>query len=331
MKHVIFGDSHIHPFGQFSTGDGKHNSRVLKTLEVIDQVREYAKHFGITSAIHLGDVFHSRVSQRYEYFNQTYETFRKFKQDGIDLTIIMGNHDMVTKDGSVTTIDSFQDIADIVKGPQGLWNGIVAMPYNSNFPQVIEWLKGIESQAIVLHHLDIIGCDTGLGYVSEIGIGRDNFERFKLSLGGHYHKRQEVLPNCWYLGCCCPQNFTERDQPGHFCVLDDETVEVQTFTTLAPIFREMDPNEDKDQVKFGGAYVRVKADPHPLYDNVLEELGALAWSYTPEKKKSEVLQREQGISMGTSVEQLVETYSNVHAGELPIKEVTKMGLELLQE
>ncbi len=335
---LFFSDLHIHPFSQFSTGDGKYNSRVLKTLEVVDQIREYAKHFGITTVVCGGDVFHSRISQRYEYFNQTYKTFRRFKQDGIDLTIIMGNHDMVTKDGSVTTVDSFQDIATIVRHPSALQTNhqsVWLIPYTSDFGQAVDWLNAQDKSRIILHHLDIIGCDTGLGYVSEIGIGRDNFERFRLSLGGHYHKRQEVLKNCWYLGCCCPQNFTERDQPGHFCVLDDETAEVQTFTTLAPIFREMDPDQQQVLVTgsdyIHGAYVRIKADPHPLYDQEMEKRGALAWSYAPEKKKSEVLQREQGISVGTSAEQLVETYSKVHAGELSIDEVIKTGLELLQE
>lgn len=338
MKHIIFADSHIHPWTQFATGGAQNNSRVQTTLRVIEEIREFAICHGITSAIHLGDVFHSWTAQKYEYFNVTYDAFREFKLNGIDLTFLIGNHDLVTRDESgLTTIDSFVDIARIIKGgsPVQFNDKIWVFPYTRNFEQAVQKLQQVPNDTILLHHLDIVNADTGLGWVSEIGIGREHFAHFSLVLGGHYHKYQQLTNKCYYMGCCCPQLFNERDQCGYFVVLDDETAEVTWHQTSAPRFVRYKPDEGQFDEKaacdyFKNTYVQVVAETSVGLEQDLKRWGAVSLMFVPERRVTQVVLRDQNISLTANSNEVIKSYAIKHRGSLPQEELIATGLEIFQ-
>lgn len=342
MRHLIFGDPHIHPFTQFSTGAEHNSSRVATTLRVISEIRDFAIQQEITSVICLGDVFHSTNAVQFAFYNETYKLFRSFKEKGLNLIILKGNHDEVTKDGRITTLDPFLDVAVVVTEPEDyiynyegkrISDTIALVPYCRDFERGVTNLSGIPDYKIVLHHLDIVGADTGLGWVSNIGIGRDNFKRFKLSLGGHYHKRQEVLPNSYYIGCVCPQEFNEKNEFGHFVVLEDQTAKVEWYTTSAPRFIEWNPEAAMrmDGQPFNNCYVKVFAEQASWHDESLKNWGAVSWIYAPERRAKTVLPRQSGITVDSNHASTVKTYATIHAGTLPVDELIQVGQSLLEE
>ena len=341
MKHLIFADPHAHAFTQFATGgEGKSNSRLLSTLNVIDEIREFAITQDIKSIICLGDLFHSANSFRFEHFNAIFECIRKFKESGLELTLILGNHDLIGRTAEHgSKLDTLRDVCDLMVHPTVYSASyqpfpIHMLPYEKDFKKAIDTLDAIPSDAIVLHHLDIVGADTGHGYVSEIGIGRDNFSRFKLSLGGHYHKKQMVLENCFYIGCCCPQSFVEKDQYGCFVTLDDETLELIWYNTSAPVFREWDPELTADCASFSSfhnSYVRVKAEPSSELEATLRQAGALRWIFVPEKRKQIVQQRQSEIDVDSDLLSATATYVEMKGSHLNKADLIRIGQDLVKE
>jgi DNA repair exonuclease SbcCD nuclease subunit len=333
VKHVIVADSHIHPFSQFSIGGtGGQNSRVQKTLTCLREAGTYAYENRIKSIIHLGDIYHVRRSQQYEYISQTHQVFRDFKHLGLESTILFGNHDMITKSGS-STFDSLADLATLYKQPEQFHDrNIWLVPYTHDFAQAVKWLEAIPDGAIVLHHLDVIGADTGLGWVSEMGIGKENFARFKLTLGGHYHKKQALLPNFWYMGCVCPQDFNCPDQPGYFVVLDDESGEVTWHENSAPKFTVFDPSAESDYFRLKNCYVKVVGERSTELEANLREAMAANWFYAPiPRQKLVVKPRLEGVTLTTDSSQVVTLYATQYHGNLPLEEVVQVGLNLLNE
>jgi len=334
MKLLIFADCHAHAFTQFATGgEGKTNSRLLSTLDVIDEIREFALAQGIEEVICLGDLMHSASSFRYEHFNAIFDCISRFKAGGLALTLILGNHDLIGRTADYgSKIDAFRDVCHLITQQQQYdILPITMVPYEKDFAKAVDQLNSIPDNHIVLHHLDIVGADTGHGWISEIGIGRDNFSRFKLSLGGHYHKRQSVLENCYYIGCCCPQSFVEKDQFGCFITLDTETLELIWYNTSAPVFREWNPELTTNFSNFHNSYVRVKAEPSSDLEAVLRQSGALRWTFVPEKYKQKIVQRQSGIDVDGDLMGATKTYVEAHGSHLNKADLIRVGQELVKE
>ncbi len=326
--HCIFGDSQIHPFKQFATGSGINNSRLQTTLKVIDGIRNFCLANGITSAIHLGDVFESRIATRYEHFNPAFETFKKFKEDGIKLTILMGNHDMVDKSGEVTTIDTFSEFATIIKKP-AIDGSLCFLPYFRDPEYVGQIVSQSDSSKFLLAHIDVLGARVAHGWESDKGIKRDLLSGYRCVLMGHFHLRQTVTEGIYFIGCCCPQSFSEVGEPGYFVTLDDETGEVTWYTTSAPKFLVHDPKNAFTSSMFEGNYVKWLGNPGSDVDKLLEKAAGYICSPTP--AKVHVVPREKGISLDTNLDQVVEKYARVHKGDFHIDELIRVGKELLVE
>jgi DNA repair exonuclease SbcCD nuclease subunit len=292
-------------------------------------MREFCLTHGISSAIHLGDIFHSRIAARYECFNPTFRAFQKFRECGITIDFIVGNHDQVRKNGALTTIDIFTEIGSVYKGPTHLTAlGAWAVPYTHDFALLRTWLDAIPSEHTVLAHIDVIGAEAGAGWACEWGIELSVLSRFKLVLMGHYHKRQQLLPHVHYIGCATPQDFTELGSPGRFVVWDDSTGEVNHHTNSAARFISWTPGQETETLQ--GAYVRVEASPSPLLDDEMSRSGALGWNYNPAKIVRTVLQRDAGISLETDMKQVISSYAAVHAGTLPVDNLVAVGRTLFE-
>jgi DNA repair exonuclease SbcCD nuclease subunit len=348
VKHLIFADSHVHDFRQFSSGEGVENSRFQKTLQIIDNTREWCLTHDIRSAIHLGDVFHFRKAAQYPIYNATRDCFRRFVESGIKLRILKGNHDEVDKRGTTLTIHSFRDFVEVVDvntfvdidegWPGDTVSHMAFVPFTHDTDSIHEYLTSLPDDCIVLGHWDVLGAEAGtVGWTAKKGLDRTDLARFKRVLLGHYHKRQELTERAHYVGAHTHQEMTEIDQPGWFVVLDDITGEAEWHDSGAPIFRVWKPIEQKPATPtdtLANSYVKVVADPSEKIDDLMRESGALAWVYAPEKKRRiQPLQRDKAIGAGTPRSELVEHYAKVHGPTvgLEMEKLTRIGKELLEE
>lgn len=152
MRHeiLLFSDLHLHNWSFGSTlGEHGHNSRLTHGLNVISRMYAEAHQRSIPHIVFPGDLFHARNSVASEVMERTFQSlkFNAHRYPGIDLTILLGNHDWdrsVTF-SSVMIFGSIQGIK-VVSSPQtfSLFNGEVNclfIPYTPHADQFKNTLK----------------------------------------------------------------------------------------------------------------------------------------------------------------------------------------------
>jgi DNA repair exonuclease SbcCD nuclease subunit len=342
VKHCIFGDTHIHDFRQFGSGEGSGSTRFRTCIRVVNEIREFCVTQGINSAIHLGDVFEARRTAQYPLFNATVDVFRQFSLDGIRLRILVGNHDEVDKKGKDLTIHAFRTFAEVYdentlkvgfEDPNSRSDYFAFVPYTADTDSVLKFLDEMPDDAVIFGHWDVLGSEAGSSeWSTERGLERAALHRFKRVFLGHIHQKQALGERAHYIGATAARNIEERDQLGWFVAYDDNTNEIEWHNTSAPVFRLLDPQKYYTTDYFQNAYVKILSEPCERIDNFMKTWGAVAWVYSPEVvAKPKILQRDSGISLTQSHEKLVELYASLHHGDLPIDHVVEVGKELLIE
>jgi DNA repair exonuclease SbcCD nuclease subunit len=327
LKHIIFGDSHLHGYVDFSTGVGTENSRLKNSLEVLEEVLNYAVSRKIFSVIHLGDLFDRRSNVQYSVVNPTFDLLHRFKNIGLRLKILQGNHDQVLKDGSLDTIHVFSSFINVIDFFT-IQGNLAYCPYTSNIPAIAEFLSTVPKDKTVLGHFDVMGAVLENDFLLEKGLDRVNLIDFKAAILGHVHKRQHLSGQAWYIGCVCPQRVLEEDYVGSFIEYDDESGEITWHYTNAPRFTRWDGVEKK---QLANRYVRVFAERSEERDEYLKQSGAVSWMYLSTVVKRPVTARNVSVTLADPLTEAVKSFSKTHVEGLDLDRLTELGLELLSE
>lgn len=231
---LVFSDFHAHNFNAFSKPvsykNGTINSRLKDCLDVIAQMRAYAKANKIRCVLFGGDLFHSRSAVKTDVYNTIYAAIEEWVTlEGINLIAIPGNHDMADRQGLVHSLEGFKRIKDfqtagqlIVKDqvdshPYDAIN-IVCVPYTVDREEAVKRLQlaGAEvdkygKPAILLAHLGMQGAKVGSDYVlvsdSDISVSDVPHDKFSICLFGHYHQHQQLFDNGWFIGATHHHNW----------------------------------------------------------------------------------------------------------------------------
>jgi len=157
MKFLWWTDPHLHQYVEFASGTGIHNSRLVRSCEVIEEMMQEGIRRGIKAAICGGDLFSKRFFHRHELVNKAYDALQKFPENEMDLFVLRGNHDNVLKDGSVTTIHSFSHVSHVISTPQRcfLSEHLHFIPYTDDFEAVEAYLSTLPDSACVVGHFDV--------------------------------------------------------------------------------------------------------------------------------------------------------------------------------
>lgn len=333
MKIAVIADSHIHPFSNFGKGVGSENSRVRVSLDALDQVLTFCLANKITHLVHLGDVFHARDLQRYQIFNVVYDKFKEFRDKGLEVHIVVGNHDMADVKGTLTIHALGEVVTRIWSTEIGYDAGLETyfMAYTKEYDHLIEHcIPSIPNEAIIFGHLDIVGAHVGSAmYVQENGLPWKLFERFKQVLLGHYHLRQPLGKNGYYVGALTPVDFGEAYQTGGFCTIDTKTAEVEFFDIKCPRFMKFDPAEGVKNV--AGSYVRMLCKPDPEWEKWLGDNGAVAWDWHPSVEQEEDKSRIPEIS-SMRQSQVVQKYVEMNTPRgMDAGRLVRIGTSLLED
>ena len=191
MKILFFTDIHTFPHK-------KNNYFVHLSYQILEYILNYCIKNDIEKVVFGGDMFEKREIVYTEHLTKTKKILKKFINNGIELIMVVGNHDMpyLNKvDNNV--LEVFEEYGVFSTGEDIFYYGTVEgfdlyiQNYTEHFQKDIFPTKKGNNKKILFSHLDIIDFDLNSKKKSEIGFKDEKFEHFDLVLNGHYHNFQK--------------------------------------------------------------------------------------------------------------------------------------------
>lgn len=379
MKLLCTGDWHLHNFTDFSkslmvswndstlrytvvsddslkTDSKEMNSRLFNILNGICDMRDYCLTHGITDMLMSGDLFHKRANIEVSVFNPAYKVLSSFRDLGINLHAISGNHDDVDSSQiPMTSIHSFREIIHVIEKPEYFSiDGVevVAVPYSKDKQFVLQSIEELREKcsdpdrAILLCHVGLTGGKVGSGmYVmsDEYSLGDLQYDHWKYVICGHYHQPQILEYNSIYCGTPVQNNFGDelkgKDGYNGFFVIDTERRwDIEFIPIIAPRFITFSSVEELEQADadfIKSNYVRVKStasQADEIQDRLEDMLGDNTQDIRLELEKDYSVDQRSEVSVTQSFEDTVRTYAQEKwENKETLNSVIAQGLDILNE
>ncbi len=189
----------------------------------------YLEDNGITTVIHMGDIFDSRKSIDYQSLEWAkrvvFEPLKKFK-----VYAITGNHDCYYKDTNYVNspellLKDYTNIKTYSKAIEIKIDKlkILLLPWinSENYQESCEVIKKSKAK-IVMGHLEINGFRATRGHIMETGMDVGVFNKFDKVFSGHFHTRS-TDGKIHYLGNPYEMFWNDVNDPRGFHIFDTET------------------------------------------------------------------------------------------------------------
>ena len=185
----------------------------------------------IKQVFHLGDFFDRRKYVNFGTLSRTKKMFfDALHQNGINLTIIPGNHCVFHKNtNEVNSIDllmsEYQNVNQL-HGPSILEFDKVKFMFipwinNENYKSTMEYINSNDAD-ILCAHLELNGFAMHAGHTCDTGMNTQPFAKFHAVLSGHFHHKSSK-ENIHYLGAPMEFTWSDYDDPRGFHIFDTET------------------------------------------------------------------------------------------------------------
>lgn len=219
----------------------------------------------IKKVYHLGDVFHQRKKTNTDSIKKSREYFfDPLRDNGIEISILLGNHDTYYKDtNEVNTpsllLESYDNIT-VYEGPAREDNvGFVPWINKGNVEESIDFIKNTDCN-IILGHFEFKGFKFNKYTIAEHGMGIKMFERFDRVFSGHYHTRSSK-DNIEYLGAPTQHTWIDDNDTKGFHIFDTKTLDKEFIKNPHNIYfsfeYENGMNIDKVVAKSNKRFVKV--------------------------------------------------------------------------
>lgn len=253
MLVALFSDLHAHPFKAYAKIlENGMNSRVRDAVSCIDQVVDECVRRNVDLVLFGGDLFHVRRTINVAAFNAVYEALSKFSLYKIPLAIIPGNHDQADKAGNNHSVFAFRTFCTVLDDPgwyelegrSGSPYALMAIPYTENVEHLRQVLATdsprLGCPQLMLGHLGIQGAKVGADFVfsnpHDATVADLNHGKFDQVFLGHYHIRQQLADNTWYIGAPLQHNWGDTGQSRGFVIYDTETRKQEYIKLDSPSF-----------------------------------------------------------------------------------------------
>ena len=201
---------------------------------------------GITTIIHLGDVFDRRKYSNYNTLALAKEMFFEPARD-FKIHMLVGNHDCYFKNSnhinsiSLTcseydNITVYQDIPEIIdiEGHFILLIPWISAGHHISAMNMIQKAKA----DIVMGHLEINGSEMVPGLYCDHGLERDLFKRYERVFSGHYHTQQDD-GHIRYLGAPYEITWNDYNTAKGFHIYDTSTREFEFYQNPHRMFKKI--------------------------------------------------------------------------------------------
>ena len=281
QKLLILGDTH---FGIAAASDFYLEMQERFFFKLINYMRQH----GITTLLHLGDLYDNRKSIDIRVLKKSTEFFtRPLIDNGIDVWIIVGNHDTVYKNtvhpNTVRELlywTPFHIIDHPTETNFGQSNFLL-LPWmcQDNMDQCLRSIQTCRAQYCA-GHLELGGYQYIPGVTSTRGMDPKIFKRFKKVFSGHYHLYSNY-ENVVYVGNPYQMNWNDYSQQKPILVFDTDTGEYEIVTELSePIFEKiLSWDQDIDVEQYENKIVKCYIDDNTdryLFDKWFGRLSAVA-------------------------------------------------------
>lgn len=247
----------------------------------------------IKKVIHLGDIFDRRKFSNIKTLNSFRERFIEwFEKNGVELHIIVGNHDIYYKD--TNRVNTPKEIlgnrykkVKIYEEPEIVKFGkrkILFLPWinRDNNERTMELISSNES-SVVMGHLELNGFKMHKDSFCNHGMNHTIFSSYDLVMTGHYHHKSTV-GNVAYLGSTYEITWSDYQDPRGFHIFDTNTLDLEYYQNPHRIFHKIIYNDNgvqtlddlnKDFEYCRNCYVKVlveaKTNPY-LFDKFIDSI-----------------------------------------------------------
>ncbi len=263
MKFMASGDWHFHPYKTHSKLIDGINSRLLDIKNAWFEMVDLAVGKGCDAITVSGDVFHVRGHIKPSVFNMVVQCFQYAVDQGLDVYLISGNHDLETyKAGDLSTalytlasIKSekhgseviFLDDSHVSKKNNITLMGIPYIHSTGDFKAVLEKVNEIQPDVLLIHQ----GIDE---FKPAAGIPDTGLKELDLEetggwvLAGHYHKKHRVN-KVIQVGAPVQHNFGDEGQERGCWLIDTEADTAEFYKLTYPEFLTVEADGVKDLPK----------------------------------------------------------------------------------
>jgi len=264
----VMSDTHNHGWSAFATVlPSGVNSRLQIILDETWRCAQEIKKAGGDTLYHGGDLFHVRGSIAPSVLNPTTDCYRAIIEDGIQVVIDAGNHDLEGKEAArvSSAITALEGVGcKVVNKPEihsrSDCTGMYVIPWIADIAALKMQLELVDmtvrKELDVLIHAPIDGVIPGLpdhglndAYLASLG--------YRRVFAGHYHHHKNFGNRVYSIGSLTPQTWGDVNAKSGFLIVSDD--EVKWFASHAPAFVEVDGSTDPDEIPLivDGNYVRV--------------------------------------------------------------------------
>jgi len=244
---------------------------------------------GIKGIFHLGDCFDRRkyinfntLSSCRDYF------FNAAKQRGIEVVMIVGNHDTFFKNTNTVNspgllLNDYDNVTAFSRPVEYSVEGtsILLMPWvcTDNYDECMKAIKVSKSQ-VLFGHFEIAGFQMYKGHENDEGFDPKLFEKFDLVCSGHFHHRSSK-GNITYLGNPYEMTWADFEDPRGFHIFDTSTRELEFIQNPFTIFSKVYYDDEKvdpstvDVSQYANQHIKlivVNKKDYYKYDQFIERL-----------------------------------------------------------
>ena len=225
---------------------------------------------GVTTLLHLGDVFDRRKYSNYQSLALAKEMFfdpaREFK-----IHMLVGNHDAYFKNSnhinSVSlTCKEYDNITVYENNPELIeiaGHHIFLVPWiaSNNRATALNLISQAKAD-IVMGHLEINGSEMVPGLYCDHGLDRDMFKRYERVFSGHYHTQQDD-GHIRYLGAPYEITWNDYNTAKGFHIYDTATREFEFYQNPHRMFKKIFYDDSQtdvlnmDLTEYQNTYVKI--------------------------------------------------------------------------
>jgi DNA repair exonuclease SbcCD nuclease subunit len=294
----------------FLTGDF-HVKKGITTdiiINYLDYALQYCLSNDIQFMIILGDIFDKSSNIKNEAFVPLFMKFLEIERAGINLTFILGNHDIYNVNND-SIVETFSPLGHVVKEAEYLPNigDFSYLPYTKKEEDIQN------NPGILFTHIPIadFNFDNAFHATEKHAFSKALFDEYSIVFTGHFHRHQ-AQKNIVYVGSPIQLNFGEMGITKGFVVLDaiKESWEFVPYTG-APTYTKIDIQDFKNfdpTNKFVGVMIDEKIENFIKLRKILIDKGAIEVRPFFEKKEEMVIQEKSKINNESSTKEIIREY-----------------------
>jgi DNA repair exonuclease SbcCD nuclease subunit len=297
----------------------------------------------VTHCVILGDIFHRRNVRQDAINNLVRETIKYGVDLGLEIILLVGNHDQAKISGEVHALESFKEFCTVVDTPEILnikGFDFYMLPYEEYRGSIksLELLlkQGKNSNRLLLGHVGIENAFlSGFDHVSKepVTVEELQMDKFISCYFGHYHMPQKVGKNGYYVGSPCQHSLVDKMADRGYMVVEMELengkwiANSQRVTLDSPKFIEVDASEYNPDNYTGKNYIKVVNAKRKDLKKLENDENVFA---TTGERVEQTVDEKKVIQASLSWEDMCEKYVNItSSNRRDHRRLKKLGKELI--